>query len=301
MLAAGLAGAGFEMTGVDPSAGMLDVMRARAPEVESVQANGDELPFADGSFQLVLRSRLCITSPTRPPFAGRSARWFEWPRRAAASSSGITIRATCIGSSSWPACRRTRARSGWCRRTRCWPGCAAAGARVLDSSQLGLVPDFVPPRALAATAALERLVERSPLRAALRPQRRASGEAAPRAAPRSPAGGPCSRRRCAAPPSGSPAGNSSALDPRGARCVDDEQPVVWRVARRPAHDLLTRNHVVEHAERPRPLHRRLKTHHRVWPAERDVDRAERPGAQDRAVDHDIDRAQPPHRRTRQAP
>ena len=33
----------------------------------------------------------------------------------------------------------------------------------MSSRQLGLVPDFVPPRALGAAAAVERAVERTPL------------------------------------------------------------------------------------------------------------------------------------------
>jgi hypothetical protein len=42
-------------------------------------------------------------------------------------------------------------------------GLRAGGAEIVSSDQLGLVPDFVPPRALAAAAALERAVERTPL------------------------------------------------------------------------------------------------------------------------------------------
>jgi SAM-dependent methyltransferase len=41
-------------------------------------------------------------------------------------------------------------------------GLAAAGARILLCTQLGLVPDFTPPRALRYAAALERAVEGTP-------------------------------------------------------------------------------------------------------------------------------------------
>src|SRR5215210_3927953 len=47
VLAARLAAAGYDMTGVDPSEGMLDVLRARAPEVRARQASGTALPFPD--------------------------------------------------------------------------------------------------------------------------------------------------------------------------------------------------------------------------------------------------------------
>ena len=42
-------------------------------------------------------------------------------------------------------------------------GLRGAGAEIVRSEQLGLVPDFVPPAGLPAAAALERGVERTPL------------------------------------------------------------------------------------------------------------------------------------------
>ena len=54
VLAARLARAGWTMTGADPSAGMLDVLRARSPEVTAVQASGTALPFPDDAFDVVL-------------------------------------------------------------------------------------------------------------------------------------------------------------------------------------------------------------------------------------------------------
>ena len=54
VLAARLAAAGYEMAGVDPSEGMLEVLRARAPEVNAVRASGTSLPFGDDRFDVVL-------------------------------------------------------------------------------------------------------------------------------------------------------------------------------------------------------------------------------------------------------
>jgi hypothetical protein len=42
-------------------------------------------------------------------------------------------------------------------------GLTGAGARIISSTQLGMVPDFTPPVALRAVAAAERAVERTPL------------------------------------------------------------------------------------------------------------------------------------------
>ena len=53
-LAARLAAEGYEVTGIDPSEGMLDVLRERTPEVEAVQGSGTDLPFADDSFDVVM-------------------------------------------------------------------------------------------------------------------------------------------------------------------------------------------------------------------------------------------------------
>ncbi|MDQ6607735.1 MAG: hypothetical protein M3Z06_14465, partial [Actinomycetota bacterium] len=41
-------------------------------------------------------------------------------------------------------------------------GLRGAGARIIACTQLGLVPDFTPPAALRAAAALERTFERTP-------------------------------------------------------------------------------------------------------------------------------------------
>src|SRR5689334_17992854 len=49
-----LARAGYEMTGLDPSQGMLDVLARRAPDVTAVIGDGAALPFEDDRFDLVL-------------------------------------------------------------------------------------------------------------------------------------------------------------------------------------------------------------------------------------------------------
>ena len=53
-LARRLTGLGYDVTGVDPSEGMLGVMRSRAPEVRAVHGSGTELPFDPDSFDVVV-------------------------------------------------------------------------------------------------------------------------------------------------------------------------------------------------------------------------------------------------------
>jgi len=163
VLAARLAAAGYAMSGVDPSAGMLEVLRSRFPAVEAVQASGTELPFADGRFELVLtvaalhhiadpgdvrRTLAEMVRVARP--GGRIVVWDHNPRnpywgRLMARVPQDTGEERLIG------------------ERELLDGLARAGARIVRSLQLGLVPDFVPPAGLRAAAALERGVERTPL------------------------------------------------------------------------------------------------------------------------------------------
>ena len=163
VLAARLARAGWTMTGADPSGGMLDVLRARSPEVTAVQASGTALPFPDDAFDVVLsvatlhhiadaddvrRTLAEMVRVVRP--GGRVLVWDHNPRNPY-----------------WgPLMRRVPQDTGEERligEAEVLEGLRGAGAAVVSSRQLGLVPDFVPPRALGAAAAVERAVERTPL------------------------------------------------------------------------------------------------------------------------------------------
>lgn len=163
VLAARLSAAGWTMTGVDPSDGMLDVLRARTSGVRAVCASGTALPFPDDAFDLVLTVAALhhIADPgdvrrtlgemvrvVRP--GGRVLVWDHNPRN--------------------PYWGRLMARvpqdTGEERlipEAEVLGGLRAAGGEVVSSVQLGLVPDFVPARALPVAAAVERAVERTPL------------------------------------------------------------------------------------------------------------------------------------------
>ncbi len=54
VLAQRLAQRGFAMTGIDPSEGMLEIMRRRTDQVAGVQGSATALPFEADSFDLVL-------------------------------------------------------------------------------------------------------------------------------------------------------------------------------------------------------------------------------------------------------
>jgi SAM-dependent methyltransferase len=162
VLAARLAAAGYDMTGADPSVGMLSVLRREFPEVTAVEASGADLPFADETFDLVLTvaalHHIAEPAAVRATLAemvrvlrpgGRLVVWDHNPRN--------------------PYWRLLMARvpqdTG---EERLVPeeevigGVRTAGGRVIASEQLGMVADFTPPLALRAAAAAERLFERTP-------------------------------------------------------------------------------------------------------------------------------------------
>lgn len=162
VLAQRLSELGYEVVGVDPSEGMLDVLRARCPEVEAVRASGSALPMPSEQFDLVFSVAAMhhIAAPEevrrtlgemvrvcRP--SGRVVVWDHNPRNPywpwlMARVPQDTGEERLIGEDELTA------------------GLTAAGAQVLSIQQLGLVPDFTPRRALRAAAALERLLEGAP-------------------------------------------------------------------------------------------------------------------------------------------
>jgi SAM-dependent methyltransferase len=161
-LADRLAAAGYEMTGVDPSDGMLEILRRRCPAVNAVLASGTELPFVDDAFDLVLtvatmhhiatpgavrRTLAEMVRVSRP--GGRILIWDHNPRNPYWSSLMGRVPQDTGDERLIPELEIA-------------DGLALAGARVLDARQLGLVPDFTPPPLLGAAATVERVVEHTP-------------------------------------------------------------------------------------------------------------------------------------------
>jgi SAM-dependent methyltransferase len=162
LLAERLANAGYQMVGVDPSEGMLEILQARTPLVHPVHASGTSLPFDDDSFQLVITVAVMhhIADPdqVRQTLAemvrvvkpsGRVLVWDHNPRNPY-----------------WgPLMARVPQDTGEERLIggrEIVNGLRAAGGEILLCTQLGAVPDFTPPRAIRLAAVLERALERTP-------------------------------------------------------------------------------------------------------------------------------------------
>ncbi len=162
VLAERLAGSGYRMVGVDPSQGMLDILEARTQLVRPVQASGTSLPFDDDSFDLVITvaamHHIADPDDVRQTLAemvrvvkpsGRVVVWDHNPRNPY-----------------WgPLMARVPQDDGTERlipEAEIVSGLRAGGGQIVLSKQLGAVPDFTPPRAMALAATLERAFEATP-------------------------------------------------------------------------------------------------------------------------------------------
>ena len=163
VLASRLADAGYAMTGVDPSPGMLTILRARTPAVVAVEGSGAALPFDADAFDLVLsvatfhhiadpaevrRALAEMVRVTRP--GGRILVWDHNPRNPYWGHLMARVPQDTGAERLIP-------------ESEVLDGLRSGGAEIMLSAQLGLVPDFVPRAALRAAAAVERGVERTPL------------------------------------------------------------------------------------------------------------------------------------------
>jgi SAM-dependent methyltransferase len=162
ILAERLAQAGYEMTGVDPSQGMLDVLAERAPDVTSVRGSGTALPFDDDRFDLVMTVATLhhIAAPeavsktlhemvrvARP--GGRVLVWDHNPRNPYWRL--IMSRVPQDDGSERLVPEREIVE-----------GLEDAGAEVLLSRRLGFVADLTPRSLMRTAAGLERLAEGTP-------------------------------------------------------------------------------------------------------------------------------------------
>lgn len=161
-LAERLSAAGYEVVGVDPSARMLEVMRGRAPDVEAVQASGESLPLDDGSFDLALT--VATLHHVADPQAVRAT--LAEMARVVRPGGNILVWDHNPRNPYWPrVMNRVPQDSGEERLiplSEIVAGLSAAGAEPVLVAESGLVPDFVPRRAMPAARGLEGLVERTP-------------------------------------------------------------------------------------------------------------------------------------------
>lgn len=162
-LAARLIDRGYRVVGVDPSEGMLEVMRSRAPEVHAVLGSGTTLPFDSERFDLVVTVatlhhiaaveavRMTVSEMVRVcRTQGRIVIWDHNPRNPYWSNLMARV----------PQDTGEERLIGEPELTH---ALNLAGAQILSFEQLGWVPDFTPRGALPLAAGLERMMERTPV------------------------------------------------------------------------------------------------------------------------------------------
>ena len=162
LLAERLHDSGLGVVALDPFPQMLGQLQQRRPDIQTVVAHGDAIPFPDDAFdltysvavmhhiaepRLVRRTLAEMVRVTRP--GGRILVWDHNPLN-----------------HYWSLLMRRVPQDNGAERLVPMPELVAdlsvAGADVLRAERLGLVPDFVPRRLLGAATAVERIVEATP-------------------------------------------------------------------------------------------------------------------------------------------
>jgi SAM-dependent methyltransferase len=163
VLAARLLAEGYDVTGADPFAQMLEHAKQRDPRLKTAHAPGQDLPFADGTFDFTscvavmhhvadpadvrdtLREMVRVTKP-----GGCVLVWDHNPRNPY-----------------WPLLMKRVPQDTGAERlipeSEIVDGLTAGGAKVVEAKPLGLMPDFTPKALTGAVAALERMIERTPV------------------------------------------------------------------------------------------------------------------------------------------
>jgi SAM-dependent methyltransferase len=161
-LAGRLADAGYKVSGVDPSDGMLAVLRAQRPEIYAERASGTALPFADDTFDVVFS----VAVMHHIAAADAVRRTLSEMVRVARPSGRIVIWDHNPWNPYWKSLMARVPQDTGDERLigehELAAGLRDSGAEILVSAQLGLLPDFTPPGALGLVAAVERTVERIP-------------------------------------------------------------------------------------------------------------------------------------------
>lgn len=162
LLAERVAAAGYEVTALDVSRGMLAELRRRVPTMRTVAANGTSLPFAEDSFRLTYC--VAVLHHIAEPDAVRTT--LTEMVRVTRQGGHILIWDHNPRNPYWPLLMRRVPQDTGSERLipehEIVTGLESGGATVLGSAQLGLVPDFVPPRVLRLASVAERVVESIP-------------------------------------------------------------------------------------------------------------------------------------------
>ncbi len=152
----------FTVYGVDPSRGMLRVLKKPRPDFRLAAADGSQLPFRDGVFDLVY----CVAVLHHVIDVGAVKATLGEMVRVTAPGGHVLVWDHNPRNPYWPYLMKRVPQDHGDERLvaegEIFDGLDAGGAEVVSSAQLGLVPDFAPRSLVGAFAALEKLVEAVP-------------------------------------------------------------------------------------------------------------------------------------------
>ena len=152
----------FSIYGVDPSLGMLRVLATPRPEIRLAAADGSTLPFRDEVFDLVY----CVAVLHHVIEPAAVKRTLSEMVRVTARGGHVVVWDHNARNPYWPYLMKRVPQDHGDERLvsekEILAGLEAAGAELVSSSQLGLVPDFAPRSLVGTFAGLERLVEAVP-------------------------------------------------------------------------------------------------------------------------------------------
>ncbi|MDQ5895710.1 MAG: hypothetical protein QG596_1971 [Actinomycetota bacterium] len=162
VLAGRLAAAGYEVTGVDPSEGMLSHVAGVAPRIEAVLGDATSLPFEDGRFDLTM----CVAVMHHVADPGMVRESLGEMVRVTRPGGLVLIWDHNPRNPYWKNLMARVPQDDGSERlipeAEIVTGLVEGGANPVSTKQLGFVPDFVPARAVGLAARTERLVERTP-------------------------------------------------------------------------------------------------------------------------------------------
>jgi len=162
VLAERLTDSGIAVTALDPFPGMLAQLSQRRPDIPTIVANGEDLPFPDNVFDLTY-SVAVMHHIARPELVQRT---LDEMVRVTRRGGHILIWDHNPLNPYWSLLMRRVPQDVGSERLvpmdEILEDLRAAGATVLRADRRGLMPEFVPPSLLGVAARIERLVEATP-------------------------------------------------------------------------------------------------------------------------------------------
>ena len=162
-LAIRLADLGYKVTGLDSSAGMLQLLQQKRPDITTVVGSAAELPFANETFELTY----CVAVMHHVAHPAAVRRTLLEMARVTAPGGLVLVWDHNPRNPYWPIIMRRVPQDSGAERlipeSEVVAGLQEGGARVRISRQLGLMPDFAPKLLTPVFVGVERLAERTPV------------------------------------------------------------------------------------------------------------------------------------------